>query len=632
MPYVVVKSGELKGNCISLKKRETVFGRLESSDIYLPDTNISRQHAKCVLLEDNLTALVDLGSSNGTFVNGLPISRIFLMDGDEIKMGESILAFFEGEPEDASVETAPQSLKITDETPLTAHPLIKTEILTPADEKARLDSLKESYLHLHTLNKLISNLTTASNTSEVFQKVGRAVLLSCGVDRIAFFTFDAHRNRFNLHSTYIAPSLDTGDFVEKFPIHQQVLESIKEERIPYLFTEPRENEEAISPASARPTIMGVPILRENKLLGLIYIDSPRSHQPVDKSAPDFVSPIAAHLGLIAQHLEDYGQLKRKSLALERVINKDLVIVCRNPKMLSIMDTLNRVAETNSTVLICGESGTGKELVARAIHSYSRRRTGPMVCINCASLPETLIESELFGYERGAFTGAISRKPGRFELADGGTVFLDEIGDISLSAQAKILRVLQEGELERVGGTRTIHIDVRVIAATNKNLQAAIEKGEFREDLYYRLKVVEIELPPLRQRTEDIPILAEYFLRTLRKETSSQAVRFSPEAMQILMDYHWQGNVRELRNVVERALVFARGSEILPKHLPAEFARKGKGKRRQRAEVPITLSDLERKHIVKTLEYAGGNKLRAAELLGISRSTLYEKLKQYRIRM
>jgi transcriptional regulator with PAS, ATPase and Fis domain len=246
------------------------------------------------------------------------------------------------------------------------------------------------------------------------------------------------------------------------------------------------------------------------------------------------------------------------------------------------------------------------------------------------LPETLLESELFGYERGAFTGAYTRKPGKFEIANGGTVFLDEIGDISLAAQAKILRVIQEGDFQRIGGTKDINVDVRIIAATNKDLRRAIEEKSFREDLYYRLKVIEIELPPLRERREDVAVLAEYLLKTLRMKIASNVEGFSEAAMQILMDYDWPGNVRELRNVVERALVFARGEEILPENLPQDIASPRAVKRPEDSETPPSLNEIEREHIQRVLNFTGGNKQQAAKILGISRATLYEKIKTYKI--
>jgi len=306
------------------------------------------------------------------------------------------------------------------------------------------------------------------------------------------------------------------------------------------------------------------------------------------------------------------------------------IVGRSPQMLQVYKTIARVAESRSTVLITGESGTGKELVARAIHFNSPRASGPFVAVDCSSLAETLLESELFGHVRGAFTGAVTAKKGLFEEADRGTCFLDEIGDISLSMQAKLLRVLQEHEVKRVGGTETIKVDVRVVAATNKDLEKEVAEKRFREDLFYRLNVVSLHLPALRERSEDIPLLADHFLRKYASENKKPVCRISPEAMDLLVRYHWPGNVRELENIIERAATLSNHNLILPEDLP---------RRLQMAPSPvilsgfpsrIPLSELEKLYIEKVLEETGGNKKKAAEILGINRRTLYRMATRYGI--
>ncbi len=306
------------------------------------------------------------------------------------------------------------------------------------------------------------------------------------------------------------------------------------------------------------------------------------------------------------------------------------IVGRSPQMLQVYKTIARVAESRSTVLITGESGTGKELIARAIHFNSPRASRPFVAVDCGSLAETLLESELFGHVRGAFTGAITGKKGLFEEADSGTCFLDEVGDISLSMQAKLLRVLQEHEIKRVGGTETIKVDVRVVAATNKDLEQLVAEQKFREDLFYRMNVVAIHIPPLRERVEDIPLLAEHFLRKYTAENGKPIPRLSPGAVDLLAGYRWPGNVRELENVIERTVTLSRNNLILPEDLP----------RRIRVESPkvsvaslpssISLSELERRYIQKVLEDTGGNKKKTAEILGIDRRTLYRMAARYGI--
>ncbi len=298
------------------------------------------------------------------------------------------------------------------------------------------------------------------------------------------------------------------------------------------------------------------------------------------------------------------------------------IVGRSTQMLQVYKTIARVAESRSTVLLLGESGTGKELIARAIHFNSPRGPRPFVAVDCSSLAETLLESELFGHVRGAFTGAVTAKKGLFEEADSGTCFLDEIGDISLAMQAKLLRVLQEHEIKRVGGTETIKIDVRIVAATNKNLDELVAEKRFREDLFYRLNVVSIHLPSLRERAEDIPLLADHFLRKFAAQNNKPACRISPEAMDILMRYGWPGNVRELENVIERTATLSSTNLILPEDLPRRLQLEPAQIDLKSLPSRIPLSELEKLYIQKVLGETGGNKKKAADILGIDRRTLY----------
>jgi two-component system, NtrC family, response regulator AtoC len=302
------------------------------------------------------------------------------------------------------------------------------------------------------------------------------------------------------------------------------------------------------------------------------------------------------------------------------------IIAHSPKIQEALGMVERVAQTNSTVLICGESGVGKDLFARAIHQRSRRARGPFLKINSTAIPESLLESELFGYEKGAFTGAVGSKPGKFELADGGTLFLDEIGDVPPPVQVKLLRVLQEREFERLGGTKTVKVDVRLVAATNRDLRAALEDGTFREDLYYRLNVVPINLPPLREHKDDIPALAALFLRKYSEASGKKIDGISPAAMERLTQFHWPGNVRELENVIERAVALSSGPVLEPPDIlidqPAQKSASGAA-----AFLPegMTLEQWEDDMIREAMRRASGNKSQAARLLGLSRNALRYRL-------
>ena len=305
------------------------------------------------------------------------------------------------------------------------------------------------------------------------------------------------------------------------------------------------------------------------------------------------------------------------------------IISKDSKMQVIFQLIEDIAPTDATVLIQGESGTGKELVARAIHEQSPRKDKPFVVIDCSAYPTTLLESELFGHEKGAFTGAVRQKSGRFEQANGGTVFLDEIGEIPLSAQIKLLRVLQTQSFERLGGEKTLTVDIRIIAATNRNLLEEVKAGQFREDLYYRLNVIPLQLPPLAKRRNDVPLLAEHFLRRFALVHRKTIDSFSPETMRVLLDHPWPGNVRELENTIEHAVVLAKGPRIETAHLPAAL------RTANASPTPVdrssTIVQHERKLLKETMEACGWNKKKAAQRLGISRSTLYEKLRKYEIK-
>ncbi len=337
----------------------------------------------------------------------------------------------------------------------------------------------------------------------------------------------------------------------------------------------------------------------------------------------------AEMRMVIHKELDVRNLREENRSLREALGKRYShpnIVARSPKMQEVLATVERVAPTNSTVLLGGESGVGKDLIARAIHEKSRRASGPFLKINSTAIPENLLESELFGFEKGAFTGAVASKPGKFELADKGTLFLDEIGDVPPATQVKLLRVLQEREFERLGGTKTVKVDVRLIAATNKDLREALEQGTFREDLYYRLNVVPIDIAPLRERREDIPDLVNLFVSRFSGESGKPVEGIKPEAMQVLVNYHWPGNVRELQNIVERSCALAKGSvlEVSDVHLdvrPTKSAGAGGG------FLPdgMTLEQWEDEMVQEALRRANGNKSQAARLLGLSRNALRYRL-------
>ncbi|MDM8522386.1 sigma-54 dependent transcriptional regulator [Desulfococcaceae bacterium HSG8] len=330
-----------------------------------------------------------------------------------------------------------------------------------------------------------------------------------------------------------------------------------------------------------------------------------------------IKRIIAHKDLIQQNILLRQKLEEKTQCDE--------IIGKSDAMQEIFELISRVAPADSTVLITGESGTGKELVAQAIHGNSQRCYMPFIAVNCGALPDSLLESELFGYEKGAFTGAEHTKKGRFEMADKGTLFLDEIGDVSLKTQVDLLRVLQERKFRRLGGQDEIEADVRILAATNRDLKEAIRENQFREDLYYRLNVIHIHIPPLRERKEDIPLLARTFIRRYCLEMNKEPLKISDPALKLLTDYNWPGNVRELENIIERALVIGGGKEIVSDDLPFS------GKEPEPESYPKSLKMMEKVHIERILEETGWNISRAARELDIDRQTLYNKIEKYKLK-
>ncbi|MFH1418670.1 MAG: sigma 54-interacting transcriptional regulator [Planctomycetota bacterium] len=374
-------------------------------------------------------------------------------------------------------------------------------------------------------------------------------------------------------------------------------------------------------------LMAAPLIRNGEVIGVVEVLNKISGVYDDDDLT--LLQVFANLAASGAHnAAQHQTVVRENRGLKESLRVQTPIIGHSTALRQVTDMVNRVAGSNATVLLLGETGTGKELAARQIHNASPRSDRPFIAINCAALPETLLESELFGHEKGAFTGAHAAKMGRFEMANGGSLFLDEIGDISMSTQVKLLRVLQEKEFVRVGGTQTISTDVRIIAATNRDLREAMEKGTFREDLYYRLNVFPISLPPLRQRREDIPLLVEHFINISAPQLGCPKPQIGDDAMALLASYHWPGNIRELQNVVERAVLLADGVTLSPAHLPREIV--GDEAIQETAKGESSLWGYEKALIVRALRENGWNQSKAARNLGISRDNLRYRIKKYDI--
>jgi transcriptional regulator with GAF, ATPase, and Fis domain len=376
------------------------------------------------------------------------------------------------------------------------------------------------------------------------------------------------------------------------------------------------------------SIAAAPVKDGARTLGAVEVINRTDGQPFNEEDLHYLVSLASLISTALRNAKAYTRVHNENTEMRQVLEVQRPIVGNHAGLREALDMVRKMAPYDVTVLVAGESGTGKELIARAIHQMSPRAKGPFLPVNCSSVPDTLIESELFGHERGAFTGAVAERKGKFELADGGTLFLDEVGDMSLAAQAKVLRTIEEHVFERVGGSKQLKTNTRIVAATNKDLHEQVEKDQFREDLFYRLSEICITLPPLRQRTEDIPVLMDFFIEHFAQQFGKHTRGVSAEAKQLLLQYDWPGNVRELRNAVKTAVILADGATIRPEHLPLQIRSAARLKRRPRAESDGTLAAAERDHIMAILTEADWNKTKAASVLDISRPTLDAKIKAF----
>jgi Nif-specific regulatory protein len=634
--YLVIRREDGFGDVFPLTPGQRyTLGRANTNRIVLKDEVCSREHAE-VYRAEGRWRLRDLNSLNGTRINGVRLdSEWELSPQDEINLGRISLIFVE------DIEQLPDLpfLPAPAESVAIKKRLRQTRFLTPFPPAPSPDGTTvEAPAHRRVLSqdlallyRLALEMGSASTYPELVQVVLNGLLEATPADAGAILTrkeghdleLTEHRHRdLNVH-TYVRVSQFLSN--EVLSTREAILaENVAQH--PDL-----QQRESIQEVGAR-SLICAPILFGDRVLGLIHLYCNHPHQNLDADDLEFVMAVARQMGAVAHQMLRQASLTAENQVLRDQLRVESEMVGKSAALKKAEQQIGLVAGTHATVLIRGESGTGKELAARAIHYSSPRKEGPFVCLNCAALPESLLESELFGHEKGAFTGATEKKIGKFEAADRGTIFLDEIGELSPSTQAKLLRILEGHSFERLGGHTPIRVNVRVVAATNQPLEKAIYAGTFRRDLFFRLQVVEVSLPPLRERRGDVPLLAEHFLRRFVRETGRKFHGFTPAAMQKLEEYHWPGNVRELRNVIERAVALGLGpvldaSDIWLSSL--ELA--GPGPQSPSTYRPLSLEELERLHIEQTLQHTDWNKSQAATILHIERSTLDRKIKLYELK-
>ncbi len=617
-------SGPLKGKIFSLGESEVSLGRDPSNQISLLDSLVSRRH--CVIRKEGESfRLVDLDSRNSTFVSGVPVRDRVLVPGDQIRVGNSVLVF-QGPVEESSTDA---SLRLD----LSATPGAATVILRKEDvlylQSARPEGLPATPRTVRDLNVLLDfsrTLNSVRGLADVQEKALEAVLAAVPADQAAILLTEDGVDGF---SSITGRDRRHGAS-QTVRVSQTILKRVLEENLAVLSSDIQSDNtyrEAESLLERRVhSVLAVPLEGRGRVLGAMYLEASSPGARFDSDLLQLVTTLGNITALAIENARYLERLNGENRRLYEELNIHHSMVGESKAMREVYAFVSRVAGRDSTVLISGESGTGKELVARAVHMNSGRKDKPFVAINCAAITETLLESELFGHERGAFTGAVSQKKGKLEVAEGGTVFLDEIGELALPMQAKLLRVLQEREFERVGGTRAIKLDVRLIAATNRDLKEASRTGTFRSDLYYRLNVVSVHMPALRERRDDIALLAAFFATQHGEKVKRKVAGISPEARACLMRYDWPGNVRELENAIERAVVLGSTELILTEDLPEAIVEETAASGEPVNALAEGIRQAKKDLIERAIEQANGNYTEAAKLLGVHANHLFRLIR------
>lgn len=628
---------------------QAVIGRASSNQIVIRTEQASRHHAR-ISWTGQAWYLEDLGSRNGTFLNGQKLAGpAALADADVIEVGGLAITFARrieggiGEP----LGTAHASVQASDD-----HLTMEVDPALITDRRRHSSYLHEPVVHrgLHSmagggargrLLQLAFALARCDDVTAAVDKVLDVLASELPLDTAGIYIGTPAASPTSIGESPLVATRQTGSRSYRRP-PDSLLESVAAEEGQAILARNLIGDGALATENSRgemdvESLITAPVRdRQGQLRGLVHLTTTRGKAPF--SAEDLEFAVAA-CEILAESLWNLADRRRLSHSLrqsqrqikelQQRLGDKLRIIGHSPAIEQVVQQISLAAPTNATVLIRGESGVGKELVATALHHASSRRQGPLVCLNCAALSQSLLESELFGHEKGAFTGATERKRGKFEMADGGTLMLDEIGEMSAEVQAKFLRVLEGHPFERVGGHEPIRVDVRVVAATNRDLQAMVREAEFRQDLYYRLHVVEIVVPPLRQRGKDCLLLAEHFLQQFNREMGRRIEGFTEAARQRLLQYLWPGNIRELKNVIERAVVLNTKDRIDESDLVLSPAQRGTASQPDNEfTAEMSLDEVEQRHIERVLRHTDGNKSRAAALLGIERSTLDRKLKRF----
>lgn len=591
-------------------EEEIVIGRETTATICIADGSVSRRHSR-IQKQGEEFVISDLESLNGTFINGVPVKARALKHGDRLRIGDSQFLFLRQEGDAPSTSSD-----------------IQFDDQALSDETVQLRVDEALYLMARDLTALMK-ISTRINAIHGLEELQKTLL------ELLFEVVPAQRGAILLSDD------GTPEFASLFGLHRlrgtdgtikvsrTITQKVMREGVALVSNQPAKDSALASESlisDPLSSVLCVRLVMLDRAIGVIYLDAREPGVHFDKDHLHLVTAIAGIAAVAIENARHIEWLEGENQRLLSDVNIEHNMVGESPLMQQFYQLISRVAPADSTVLISGESGTGKELAARAIHQNSRRANKAFVAVNCSALAENLLESELFGHEKGAFTGAVAQKKGRLEVADGGTLFLDEIGEISAALQVKLLRVLQEREFERVGGTRTIKVDIRLIAASNKNLEEAIEQGTFRQDLFYRLNVVGVEMPPLRDRREDIPLLASYFVEKYSAKCNRQVRSITAEARTRLATYDWPGNVRELENAIERAIVLGTTEQVLPEDLPEVILESGVSEGTPVTKYHDAVARTKKEIILSAMDHAKGNYTEAARILEVHPNYLHRLIR------
>jgi transcriptional regulator with GAF, ATPase, and Fis domain len=625
-PRLLVIAGPLKDTTVPLPDGETSLGRDPANAVALPDASVSRKHCLLRREEDGRFLIKDLDSRNGTLVNGLGVKTEWLRHGDEIATGDSVFLFLTEEEDEALQESR---VELDD-----SYPMAETKVIHPKEALyLQPDRLLQE---LPATSQVARNLNALLKISRIVHAIRGLEELQAQLLDLIFDIVPAGRGAILLaegadqeFSCLYARTRHAGQ-KQLVKVSRTIARQVMKENVAILGVDvpasgTLRDVESLVTSDVR-SLVCVPLTVFQRVIGCIYVDSTSSANRFQEDHLQIMTAIAGISAVALDNARRLQWLEQENQRLLTEVRQEQNLVGEGVRIKEVFQFLARVAPAESTVLIEGESGTGKELAARALHRNSRRGNKPFMAINCAAIPESLLESDLFGHERGAFTGASVLKKGRLEVADGGVVFLDEIGELAPGLQVKLLRVLQEREFERVGGTHPIKVDIRLVAATNRDLDEAVRKGEFRQDLYYRLAVMRLTMPPLRERREDIPMLTRHFLQKCANRTKVKPKPVSREAMAALVHYEWPGNVRELENAIERALVMGSSDTVLLEDLPESLLEQETPAEMNEGKYQAGVKGFKKQMIVDALEQTRGNYVEAAGILGMHPNNLHRLIR------